>query len=218
MAPSKTPTKPSFHLKVAEADSLEQFQKNAKKAWVAAHPDKHRKPGRPSDRTKIIDAIWSVEVEGKLSANPTEAQLLRAVKKKLGIAGKSQNPKDIQDPERVVLKYARLWLILYKKHPNELKQSDYTFLGNQAPKLHRALKDMIDVLCESGTKKIVKKGTQEGVTPGIDLQILLRNILTILKEQELFLPSENLRANKALQSKISPRLHFQIPDKFLTSK
>lgn len=221
MVPSKTPTKPSSFLEVPDADSLEQFQKNAKKAWVEAYPDKHRKRGRPSHRTKIIDAIWSVEVEGKLSANPTESQLLRAVKKKLGIAGKSQNPKDIQDPERVVLKYARLWLILYKKHPIELNQSDYTFLGKQAPKIHKAFENILDVFRKYGTKKKVKKGAQEGVTytmQGKGLQILLQNLLTIQQEKDLFLPSEHLRSDRTIQSKISPRLHFQIPDNFLTSK
>jgi len=210
--------KKSSFLKVADADSLEHFQKHAKTVWVAAHPDKHKKPGRPSDRAKIIDAIWSVEAKEGLNEIPTQGDLLRAVQKELRFPRGSDRAKET---EKAIRKYAKLWLLLYKKHPTELNQSDYTFLETQAPKLHRALKNIWCVFRKYGTKKRVKKGKQEGVTYDIGkigLQILHRNLLTIQKEQERFLPSEPLRANKKIQSKMSPRLHFQILDPFLSPK
>lgn len=113
-----------MNIGVLDAQSLDQFIANAKEVWLEAHPQGRKRRGRPSQMAMIFEIIWRAELKGFLGKTPTQGKLFRLVREQLG---------DQAPSEKAIRKYAKMWLLLFRKPCMERSEADSKWIAKQAP-------------------------------------------------------------------------------------
>ena len=120
---------------VQDANTLKEFLANAKVVWLEHSVEAVRGKGRPSARSKVIQALWREKAVVRLAGGATQGKLIGLVKKRLGSGAPSTE---------AIRKYVKMWTILQKNHGITpglfLPSADRQWLNKHAPKLMRVLR------------------------------------------------------------------------------
>lgn len=120
--PIESSLKP-MRIGVLDAQTLDQFLANAKEAWLKAHPQERKRRGRPSEMERVFEIIWGAEQKGLLGKAPTQGKVIRLVREQLG---------DKALTKEAIRKYAKMWLLLYRKPCAEWSEEEMKFLEKKA--------------------------------------------------------------------------------------
>ena len=112
----------SPQLQVPDAPFFDQFKANAKEAWLEAHPQERKRPGRPSDLGVVFESIWAADGKGLLGTAPTQGKLYTLVRDHLGEKAPS---------EKAIRKYAKLWL-LHRRSKTEWSEAEISWYAKHA--------------------------------------------------------------------------------------
>ncbi len=121
MTKKKTTTANPRYLKVLDASSWEQFEKECRRVWEDAHIPKRL--GRPTN----MRIIWKTLCTGLEKEEITPSTSLN----KLVLFGKSRH--GTYPHEETIRKYAKAWKILQKCPIHVISEGDSIWLEKQAP-------------------------------------------------------------------------------------
>ena len=122
LKPIESSSKP-VRIGVLDAQSLNQFLAHAKEAWLEAHPQGRKRRGRPSEMERVFEIIWGAERKGLLGTAPTQGKVIRLVRERLG---------DKALTKEAIRKYAKMWLLLFRKPGAEWSEEEMKFLEKKA--------------------------------------------------------------------------------------
>jgi hypothetical protein len=132
---------PTSLLVVDDANTMEEFEANARAAWCRAHdPTRHR--GRPSEMGRIFGILWNHVLEGHVTEGLSQGQLIRLLRSKMG-----------NDPlsDDSMKKYVKMWWIL-ERHglivPDLSLPAPYAhYFTKHAPKMMQAISSYYRFQC-----------------------------------------------------------------------
>jgi hypothetical protein len=171
---------------VLDAQSLDQFIANAKEAWLEAHPQGRKRRGRPSEMGAIFEIIWGAELKGLLGKAPTQGKLFRLVHEQLG---------DQAPSEKAIRKYAKMWLLLFRKPWTERSGAERKWLAKQASVIWKLQHLFLDTLFKNAQRtdrSYSDRDEVELVIDGPHLKKLRQHLNALSRELARFDPPKEV--------------------------
>lgn len=123
---------------IEDQPSLKRFLEKAKALWLEYNHNKVHGRGRPSQRGKVIQTLWSEMAKGRIGRKATQGKLIRLVHERLESRGSKAPSND------AIRKYVKMWRILQKRNliiPRvDLPSADLRWFNKNAPKTMRMLR------------------------------------------------------------------------------
>lgn len=171
-----------IQIAVRDAQSLEQCIADVKEAWLDAHPQERKRRGRPSEMERVFMIIWGAEQKRLLGKAPSQGKVFKLVNEELGDKALS---------EKAIRKYAKMWLLLYRKPWTEWSEADRESLAKHAPLIVKYQRLFLDTLFEYGQPKWYSNGV-ELVIRGPHLTILGKILKSLSHEMARFNPPKGV--------------------------
>ena len=171
---------------VLDAQSLDQFIANAKVTWLEAHPQGRKRRGRPSEMGVIFEIIWRAELKGLLGKAPTQGKLFRLVREQLG---------DQAPSEKAIRKYAKLWLLLFRKPWTERSEAERKWLAKQASVIWKLQHLFLDTLFKNAKRtdrSYPDRKVVDLVIGGPHMEVLRRHLNSLSREMARFNPPKSV--------------------------
>lgn len=191
LKPIESRSKP-MQIRVQDAQSLDQFLANAKETWLEDHPQERKRWGRLSEMERVFESIWVVVPKGFLGKAPTQGKLFRVIHEQLG---------DQTLSERAIRKYAKMWLLLFRKPWIKWSDADRKWLAKYAPLIVKYQRLFLDTLLRYGQGAMYLNGV-EMVIALRHLKIVIKCLKLLRHEMARFIPP------KTVDGYTSPEMSF----------
>src|SRR5215831_3235675 len=169
-------------IEILNADSLDRFIANAKQAWLDLHPQDRKRRGRPSEMEAIFEVIWAAELKGHLGKTPTQGKLFRLVHEQMGEEAPS---------EKAIRKYAKMWLLLFRKPLAQWSRAERKWLAKQVPAVSKIKRLFLDLLYKHAKRTDLSSPGREKVKfvfSGPYAEMLPRVVDSLSREMDRFKP------------------------------
>ncbi len=189
MSKSSGPKHRESTIAVPDAPDVDQFLAHARRVWYRTHPEEKKRRGRPSEMERVFGLIWEAELAGNLAKTPTQGKLFRLVQEKM---------KDHALSEKAIRKYAKMWLLLFRKPPEERSDEEIEWLTKHNPVATKAHDAVLPTIFKYSEKIPIRSkgkiiGTQFIMTlEGVE--ILHQHLITLHRELEHLSPRKTRAA------------------------
>ncbi len=170
------------------------------------HPEEKKRRGRPSEMERVFGLIWEAELAGNLGKTPTQGKLFRLVHEKM---------KDQALSEKAIRKYAKMWLLLFRKPSEERSDEENAWLSKHLLVATKAYNNMLATMFNYSEKTPIREKGKRGTKFTLSregVEVLRQHVTTLHEEVKRLVPRKARAAGVP-----DPEVPFTITDSTVLS-